>query len=251
MSVPASSSYIGLIAEKSKSLKKFRDRYAHIMSSKGISSLTIKEGTKKVNSEIMLVEGGLKKLLKVIMRNIEELEKTIRLLETQLARIEIDYVAGELNEEKYLRDKDAITSSINVLKERLESIRDLIEEKTPELIREYERVLQKATVESILEELPENRAFYFYVDYGKYTGKYAKSLEEFSEMLDKLDVRSIRFHLKRRDFQKWIKDLGDTELAEILDEIEIDKLTDTELMEEVSKKVKARVRTLKEMLEES
>ncbi|HIE14868.1 TPA: hypothetical protein EYP70_06310 [Candidatus Bathyarchaeota archaeon] len=248
MSVPASLSYIGLIAEKSKALKKFRNRYAYIMSSKGISSLTIKEGAKKVNNEIMLVEGGLKKLLKVIMHNIEELEKTIRLLETQLARIEIDYVAGELNEEKYLRDKDVITSSINILKERLESIRDVIEEKTPELIREYERILQKATVESILEELPENRAFYFYVDYGKYTGKYAKSLEEFSKMLDTLDARSIRFHLKRRDFQKWIKDLGDTELSKILDEIEIDKLTDIELMEEVSRKAKARVKTLKEML---
>ncbi|KYH42490.1 MAG: alpha-amylase [Candidatus Bathyarchaeota archaeon B26-1] len=177
-------------------------------------------------------------MLKIIRRNMEELEKTIRLMEMHLTKIEVDYAAGELGEERYLKERDILTSGIELLKERLEHMKRLAGEASLEAAPE-ERA------ETILREVPAERAFYFYTDYGKYTGTYARSLEEFAETLEKISVESIRFHLRRGDFQVWIRDLGDPGLAEALDSIDEPNLNDRELREEVARRVRERVEDLK------
>ena len=56
--------------------------------------------------------------------------------------------------------------------------------------------------------------FHFYREQGDSTGKVATSLTEFVKQLGAVDVHSINFHFKRRDFEKWIRDvIGDVELA--------------------------------------
>ena len=71
-----------------------------------------------------------------------------------------------------------------------------------------------------LKERDENKAFFFYKSYGDYTGQIAHSLEEFLEKIDKVDNESLEFHLYRRDFQRWIREIPViTELSESLDEI--------------------------------
>jgi len=250
LNIPTSNLYIKIVSEKFRSLRDLLSRLSINLESKGVSDATIEEGSKKVNREIILVEGGLRKLLNLIVRNIEELEKTIRLLENQLARIEMDFAVGEIDEDRYNREKMALDTSINVLKERLESIKSTLNEMAPEVVREYEKALKVVAAERILSELPKERAFYFYVDYGKYTGRYARSLEEFSMLIREVDPESIRFHIVRKDFQRWIRDLGDEELADSLNKVRADELNDQELVNAVSKCVNERLKFLKSMLKQ-
>jgi hypothetical protein len=66
----------------------------------------------------------------------------------------------------------------------------------------------------VLRTLPQNEAFYFFEDLNKYTGKSASNLAEFCDMTKTVDKKSIIFHFKRRDFEKWIKEtLRDKQLA--------------------------------------
>lgn len=67
--------------------------------------------------------------------------------------------------------------------------------------------------------------FYFCVDIGEYTGITAASYEDFLTSIKKVDAKSLSFHLKRGDFEKWVLDiLKDEKLAK-----EIGKLNSQEL----------------------
>ncbi|RLG96953.1 hypothetical protein DRO29_03860 [Candidatus Bathyarchaeota archaeon] len=238
MSLSISELYLKFLAERLRLVRGLQQRLLSLFESGVISHSTMEEGSKKLKSEVTVLEGGLRSLLKIIRRNMEELEKTIRLMEMHLTKIEVDYAAGELGEERYLKERNILTSGIELLKERLEHMKRLAGEASLEAAPE-ERA------ETILREVPAERAFYFYTDYGKYTGTYARSLEEFAETLEKISVESIRFHLRRGDFQVWIRDLGDPELAETLDRIDEPNLNDRELREEVARRVRERVKDLK------
>jgi hypothetical protein len=62
--------------------------------------------------------------------------------------------------------------------------------------------------------------FYFFTDVGHYTGLYAISLMDFLTKLRCLDTKSIDFHMKRADFQNWIRDIGGfTSLVRDLDQL--------------------------------
>ena len=54
----------------------------------------------------------------------------------------------------------------------------------------------------ILEAVPIDKAFLFFTDVGEYTGKLASSLEDFLAKMNMIPLRSLEFHLGRRDFQK-------------------------------------------------
>lgn len=67
---------------------------------------------------------------------------------------------------------------------------------------------------NILRTIPRNNAFYFFTDIGQYSGKFAVNLADFCQKIKIIDIKSVDFHFKRRDFQKWIKTtIGDTYLA--------------------------------------
>ena len=66
----------------------------------------------------------------------------------------------------------------------------------------------------ILRKLSKENAFYFFTSIGNYTGESVASLEEFLGKIREIDIRSLEFHLSRRDFEKWIAEtLEDKELA--------------------------------------
>ncbi len=74
--------------------------------------------------------------------------------------------------------------------------------------------------ESILRRVGDEKAFYFYKDIDAYTGIKANSLEEFARILPTLSVDVIDFHLKRGDFDKWVKDvLGDETLSKNISKV--------------------------------
>ncbi|MEM2102711.1 MAG: DUF5752 family protein [Candidatus Bathyarchaeia archaeon] len=72
----------------------------------------------------------------------------------------------------------------------------------------------------ILRELRNEEAFYFYENIGKPTGESAKSLSEFLNKICTAKLECLRFHLERKDFQKWIEGtLGDSKLAEMMETV--------------------------------
>jgi len=79
-----------------------------------------------------------------------------------------------------------------------------------------------------LRTLPREKAFYFFTSIGNYTGESAASLKEFTEKINKVNMKSLEFHLYRGDFEKWITEvLEDKRLAE-----DISRLQKTNLLGE-------------------
>jgi mannose-1-phosphate guanylyltransferase/phosphomannomutase len=55
--------------------------------------------------------------------------------------------------------------------------------------------------------VPVEKAFYFCTDLGQYIGLMASSARDFAESLGKAPLQSLEFHAKRRDFEKWVRDV--------------------------------------------
>jgi hypothetical protein len=96
--------------------------------------------------------------------------------------------------------------------------------------------------ESILKSVPTEKAFYFFSNIGDYTGKSANSLEEFVEKVKEVDVKSMEFHLRRGDFEKWIRGvLKDEDLARQLKELRETSLPSDNLRERLYSIISQRV----------
>ncbi len=77
-----------------------------------------------------------------------------------------------------------------------------------------EKVISAESVSKILRTVSLTEAFHFFTDIGHYDGKSATSLADFSDKLKTVTLKSIEFHFKRGDFERWIREtLGDDYLA--------------------------------------
>lgn len=74
----------------------------------------------------------------------------------------------------------------------------------------------------VLSRVTSEEAFYFYSDVGNPVRLStepgepivkASSLEEFAERIESIDIKSLEFHLRRGDFEKWTYMLGDVKLT--------------------------------------
>ncbi|HXZ97984.1 MAG TPA: hypothetical protein VED24_01305 [Candidatus Acidoferrum sp.] len=84
--------------------------------------------------------------------------------------------------------------------------------------------------------------FNFYDQENRYTGISAHSLIGFLDALRKVDVKSIRFHLKRGDLRRWVDEaLQDPELARKLARTRLEKLSDSRLRDRLRRTVADRV----------
>lgn len=73
----------------------------------------------------------------------------------------------------------------------------------------------------ILRTVPTCDAFLFFTDIGQYEGEFAPSLFDFCEKLKTIPLKSIEFHFKRGDFERWTREtLGDEYLAKRISKIE-------------------------------
>jgi len=57
---------------------------------------------------------------------------------------------------------------------------------------------------SIADEVPHDLGFKFAVGEGLYTGDVALSYRELTQLIGKIDARSLTFHLYRGDFERWV-----------------------------------------------
>ena len=65
----------------------------------------------------------------------------------------------------------------------------------------------------ILTDVPQDKAFNFYEDFGKPLGLQAFGLKDFCDKIPKVNSVSLTFHVSRGDFESWFAELGDAELA--------------------------------------
>jgi Mn-dependent DtxR family transcriptional regulator len=77
--------------------------------------------------------------------------------------------------------------------------------------------VDKALASKILSHVSADKAFHFYTGVHQYTHIIAHDLAEFADKVQKIDVKSIEFHIPRKDFEHWVHSLGDTELVRRLE----------------------------------
>ena len=99
---------------------------------------------------------------------------------------------------------------------------------------------------NILSSVPFEKAFHFHIGINQYLGVYANSLNDFCDKIQKIDLKSIAFHLPRKDFELWLRGLGDLELAEKMELIRGMGLSGEGLRKKVYETVKSRCEELAE-----
>jgi len=110
------------------------------------------------------------------------------------------------------------------------------------------KVNNKEIASKILRTVPYNNAFYFFTDIGQYSGELAASLADFCKKIKTIDTKSIDFHYKRRDFQKWIRGtIGDVYLANEINKIQ-KSIQGEELRVKICQIVEKRLTELKKLL---
>jgi len=76
----------------------------------------------------------------------------------------------------------------------------------------------------LLRRLPAGMGFAFSYDFARSSGLTVHSLGEFVSTLKTVDVRSIRFHTEKGDFERWIRQVvGDDKLADAIAAIKLNK----------------------------
>lgn len=108
--------------------------------------------------------------------------------------------------------------------------------------------MDKTMASKILNRVPSEKAFHFYTGMHQYTHTVAHSLSEFVERLQKIDPKSVEFHVPRKDFEQWAESLGDYELAKRLASIRNMHVHGEDLRTRIYETVKHRVEELKRFI---
>lgn len=104
--------------------------------------------------------------------------------------------------------------------------------------------VDKTSASEILRTVPPDQAFLFFEDIGKYTGKLATNLTDFHKNIKTINTKSVTFHFKRGDFEKWVnKILHDATLARRIKRIKKSH-SGKELRDKISLIVKKRLEEL-------
>jgi hypothetical protein len=101
--------------------------------------------------------------------------------------------------------------------------------------------LDKNLAGEILKTVSLENAFHFYFDLDEYSGLYAKNLKDFVDKIKTIDLRSIDFHVPRKDFESWIRSLGDIELAKKIELIRMKNLAGNDLRTEIQQTISSRL----------
>lgn len=99
----------------------------------------------------------------------------------------------------------------------------------------------------ILSPVPSEKAFHFYEGMDQYLQVFANSLDDFCGKIQTVDVKSVEFHVPRRDFELWFQGLGDLELAEKMGQIRRMGLSGENLRKKVYETIRSRCEELKRL----
>lgn len=96
----------------------------------------------------------------------------------------------------------------------------------------------------ILRTVPPDQAFLFFEDIDKYTGKLVTNLADFYNDIKTVPTKSVTFHFKRGDFEKWVQNiLHDTTLARRIKRIK-KSYSGKKLRDKISQTVEKRLKEL-------
>ena len=104
--------------------------------------------------------------------------------------------------------------------------------------------VDKKLASKILSPLSIERAFHFYYGLNQHSGVYADSLKDFVDKIQNVDLRCIEFHVPRKDFELWIRSLGDLELSKKLELLRMKRLSGENLRKELYETVNSRCEEL-------
>ena len=104
--------------------------------------------------------------------------------------------------------------------------------------------VDKNLAQNILGSLSLEKAFHFYYDINQYSGVHATSLNDFVDKIQTVNLKCIEFHVPRKDFELWIRSLGDIELFKKLEMLRMRHLFGETLRKEVYETVKSRCEEL-------
>jgi len=97
-----------------------------------ISASTYEHLNKEITNAITAIEADQKALTEKMTLRANELEKQTKSLEMFLANLEIHHAAGELDEEAYKHQSDAITLGLETTKQELNGIKEALVKLIPE-----------------------------------------------------------------------------------------------------------------------
>jgi hypothetical protein len=111
--------------------------------------------------------------------------------------------------------------------------------------QEKKPVIDRATANKLTRSVPKNEGLALYKAPGEFTGKICTSLKDLGEKLGTVDIRAVNHHFKRREFEKWIRNIiGDEELARRFGKINRD-LHGEKLRSQMINTIKTRLDELK------
>lgn len=99
----------------------------------------------------------------------------------------------------------------------------------------------------ILRPVPAEKAFYFYYGINNYSGIHVDQLQNFVDKLQTIDMKSIEFHVPRKDFEIWIRSLGDLELSKKLGLLRLKNLSGEALRKALYETVNSRCHELSKL----
>jgi predicted transcriptional regulator len=97
---------------------------------------------------------------------------------------------------------------------------------------------------NILAPVSLEKAFHFYYGIDQPSGVYADSLKDFVDKIQNVDLKCIEFHVPRKDFELWIRSLGDLELFKRLELLRMKSLSGENLRKELYETVNSRYKEL-------
>jgi hypothetical protein len=100
---------------------------------------------------------------------------------------------------------------------------------------------------NILTSVSVEKAFHFYLGLNQHSGVYADSLKDFVDKIQNVDLKCIEFHVPRKDFELWIRSLGDLELSKKLELLRMRNLSGENLRKELYETVNSRYEELSKL----
>jgi len=98
----------------------------------------------------------------------------------------------------------------------------------------------------MLRRLPIGKGFTFFYEFARPSGLTVHSLDEFCSTLKTVDLSSIRFHVERGDFERWLRQvIGDDKLADGLISVSNQKLRGESLRKRILATIERRIKRLK------
>ncbi|MBT8171451.1 hypothetical protein KJN74_01075 [Candidatus Bathyarchaeota archaeon] len=107
--------------------------------------------------------------------------------------------------------------------------------------------LTKELAQKILDSVSVENAFHFYFDIDDYSGIYADSLKDFVDKFKNLELKTVLFHFFRKDFENWVRFLGDVELSKKLGIIRIANTSEENLRKELFQTLMNRCKELEKL----